>query len=72
MPDGTIAVRESESGLYQFPINLIKEAEFDGVGSVAPDGEVCSTFCDGSPKGAGICRQHEGYLALFSDCESPY
>jgi hypothetical protein len=72
MPDGAIAVRECKASLNQLPIHLIKEAEFNGVGCITPDGEVCSALGDGGPKGAGVGRQHEGYLALFSDCESTY
>ena len=65
MPDRTVAVRQGKASLDQLPIDLIKEAELDRIGGIAPDGKVGPTLCDGGPQGARICRKHVAYLALF-------
>jgi hypothetical protein len=63
---------ERKARLDQRSIDLIKEAEFDRIGCIAPDSKVGSTICDCGAQGAGICRKHEGYLAVFLDCEYCY
>ena len=64
MPDRSIAVGHSKAGFNQLAIDLIKEAELNSIGGVAPDCKVGSAICDGGAKGARICRKHGGYLAV--------
>jgi hypothetical protein len=56
---------ERKASFDQLPIDLVKEAEFDGIGCIAPDGKVGSTLCDGRAQCAGISGKHEEYLAVF-------
>jgi hypothetical protein len=72
MPDRPVAMGEGKSRFDKLSIDLVKETEFNGIGGITPDREVGPAFCDASPERAGICRQHEGYLAVFSDCGSSY
>jgi hypothetical protein len=56
---------ECKAGFDQLSIDLVKEAEFNGIGCIAPDGKVGSTLCDGRAQGPGISGKHERYLAVF-------
>ena len=44
MPNGAVAVFEGKASFHQLPIDLIKEAEFDGIGGIAPDSEVAPSL----------------------------
>jgi hypothetical protein len=57
-------MRQSKAGFHQLAIDLIKEAELNSIGGVAPDRKVGSAICDGGAKGSRICRQHGRYLAV--------
>jgi hypothetical protein len=56
---------ERKAGLDQLSIDLVKEAELNGIGCIAPDGKVGSTLCDDGAQCAGISGKHERYLAVF-------
>ena len=60
MPDGAVAVRERETGFYQFAVDLIKEAELHRIGGIAPDREVASSFGKSGSQCAGIGGMHGG------------
>ena len=60
MPDRSIAVREGEATLHQLPIDLIKEAEFDRIGGIAPDSKVAATFGESGSKCPGVSWMHDG------------
>jgi hypothetical protein len=62
MPDGAIAVRKGESSFDQLAIDLIKEAELNGICGIGPDGEVAATFCESGSKCPGIGWMHRGSL----------
>jgi hypothetical protein len=64
VPNWSIAVRHGVAGFYELSIDLIKEAELNGIGGVAPDRKVGATIGDGCTKGSWICRKHGGYLAV--------
>jgi hypothetical protein len=49
---------------YQLSVDLVKQAQLDGIGGVAPDRKVGSAIGDGCTKGSRICRKHGGYLAV--------
>jgi hypothetical protein len=62
MPDRAIAVRECEASLHQLAIDLIEEAELNGISGIGPDGEVATTIGEGGAKGPGIGWMHGGSL----------
>ena len=66
MPDRTIAMRESEAGLHQLPIDLIEEAELDRIGSVGPDSEVAAALGQGGAKRSGVSWMHGASLPCGS------
>ena len=66
MPNGAVAVLERKAGLHQLAVDLIKEAEFHGIGSVAPDSEVAPSLSQGGAKGSRIGRMHEASLPCGS------
>ena len=66
MPDGAVAVLEGKASFHQLPIDLIKEAEFHGIGGIAPDSEVAPSLSQGGAKSPGIGRMHEASLPCGS------
>jgi hypothetical protein len=52
------------AGFHELSVDLVKQAELNGIGGIAPDRKVGSTIGDGCAKGSWICRKHGGYLAV--------